>query len=217
MIPAGQHGRACRRAERRGVETGVLQPLSGESFSSRGLTWPAKRTGGSEAYIVQQDNEDIRRSDRRTQRPNRRKFRVGVFGVIRRKTDWLTVRNRQHLAAHGGRLGTGRVERRSCGGRRPCEENAAAAEGAIRSARTIGIAFIVHDLLPCVWMPDGPSFVRIWVRDHHHRRMWIAIVVVVLGYVTYYRSSRNRRPKTVFDNDTADRTGAANPTTYAKP
>jgi hypothetical protein len=97
VVAAREHGRAGRRAERRGVEAVVLQAACGEPFGGRCVTGPAKRARGAKADVIEQDDEHVRCASRRTQRADRRKFRVRILCVAGRQAGGLAVRNRQHF------------------------------------------------------------------------------------------------------------------------
>jgi hypothetical protein len=80
------------------VESCELQAAGGELLEVRRLTRAAECRRGAEAGIVDQDDEYIRRSGRRTDRPDRRILRVRVFRVKRRQADRGDVWNWQHAA-----------------------------------------------------------------------------------------------------------------------
>ena len=83
-----------RRAESRGVEAVVFQSACGEPLGGRRRTRPAERARSGEADVVEQDDEHVRCTRRRTQRLDRREARVGVLGVERRRARERAIRDR---------------------------------------------------------------------------------------------------------------------------
>jgi hypothetical protein len=98
VVATGKQRRAGGRAERRRVEAGVLQTACGQPFGVRRLTGTAKRARCTEADIIEQDDEYVGGTGRRTQRADRRELRVRILRVVGRQTDRFAVRNRQHFA-----------------------------------------------------------------------------------------------------------------------
>src|SRR5688572_27668131 len=79
MVAAREERLAGRGAERRGVEAVVLQTARSQARSGRRGARAAECTRGGEADVVEQDDEDVRRSRRRPQRLDRRKRAAGSF------------------------------------------------------------------------------------------------------------------------------------------
>ena len=72
VAPAEQRG-AGRRAERRRVEPGVLEPVRRESLERRRVARSAECAGSAETDVVEQDDEDVRCAGRRPDWVDRRK------------------------------------------------------------------------------------------------------------------------------------------------
>ena len=67
-IAAGQHRLPRGRAQRAGVEAGELQPVGRQLLGDRRLARPAERAGRTEAHVIEQDDEDVRRPGGRNHR-----------------------------------------------------------------------------------------------------------------------------------------------------
>ena len=93
MVAAGQHRLTGRRAERRRVEPGEPEPARAKLFEVRGMARSAEGAGRAVADVVDEHDEDIRRARGRAQLPDRRIFRVGVFGVVGRQAHVRLIRN----------------------------------------------------------------------------------------------------------------------------
>ena len=107
VVAPGQQRLARRRAQRRGVEAVVAQPVRGQALEGRRLARAAEGRGGAEARVVEQDHEHVGRAGGRTQRLDRRIRGVGVLGVVGRQSDSRAVRDRQDVArAHPAILGS---------------------------------------------------------------------------------------------------------------
>ncbi len=85
------------------MEAVVPEPVVREAFEGRRLTRSAERRRRTEAGVVDQDHEHVRRTLRRPQRLDRRERRGRILGVVRRHPDVLPVRNRQDLASAAAR------------------------------------------------------------------------------------------------------------------
>ena len=96
MVAAGQHRLTGRRAERRRVEPGEPEAIGRELLEVRRLARTAEDARGAEADIVDEHDQHIRRARRRPQLPDRRIFRVGVFGVVGRETHVRLIRDREN-------------------------------------------------------------------------------------------------------------------------
>ena len=91
VVAAGEQRLPRRRAERRRVEAVVLQPVRRQPLGGRRLARPAEGARGSEAGVVEQDDEHVRRAGRRPQRLDRRERRVRVLRVVRGQPDVRAV------------------------------------------------------------------------------------------------------------------------------
>jgi hypothetical protein len=65
MVAAGQQRGARGRAHRRGVEAGIAQAFGGKPVNGRRPDLRAVAAEIGEADVVEQDNQDIRRTGRR--------------------------------------------------------------------------------------------------------------------------------------------------------
>ena len=97
MVAARQQRRSRRRADRRGVEPRVPQPGRGEPLEGRRVARATKGAGGTEANIIDQHDQHVRRTRRRPQWPDRRELGLWVLGVVADQARILTVRDRQDL------------------------------------------------------------------------------------------------------------------------
>ena len=95
MIAAGKQRLPRRRAQRSGVEARVLQAAFGELLEVRGLTRTAEDARCAVADVVDENDENIRRTLRRPQVADRRKLRVRILRVIGDQPRMLNVGNRQ--------------------------------------------------------------------------------------------------------------------------
>jgi hypothetical protein len=68
VVATAEQSGAGRRAERGGVEAGVLEPRAGQRLGDRGLAGTPKGAGGGETDVVEQDDEDVGGSRGRAQR-----------------------------------------------------------------------------------------------------------------------------------------------------
>src|SRR5690242_15074059 len=90
MVSACKQCLPSWRAERSGVKAVVLQPAGGQLFKVRSLAGSAEGAGRREAHVVEQDDQYVGCAFGGTQRLDRRKLRIGVFGVIGCEADvWL--------------------------------------------------------------------------------------------------------------------------------
>ena len=104
VVPSAEERGPRRRAERGRVEAVELEPLGCEALRRRRLAGAAERAGGAEAGVVDQDDQDVRRTGRRTQRLDRREGRVRIAGVLVDRTVVRAVRNRQLFPVPAGGL-----------------------------------------------------------------------------------------------------------------
>ena len=96
VVAAGEQGLSGRRAQRRGVEAVEPEAAGGEALR-RGR--PARPTEGArctEADVVDQDDEDVRRSLRWEQRLDRRVRRIRILGVVGHQARGRPVGDGQH-------------------------------------------------------------------------------------------------------------------------
>ena len=98
VVATGQQRGASRRAQRRGVEPVVLQTPGSQPLRRRRVAWATERTRGSEAHVVEQDDEHVRCSRRWPQRLDGREARFRVLRVERQRTGIRPVRDRECLA-----------------------------------------------------------------------------------------------------------------------
>src|SRR6185369_8537760 len=80
------------------MEARVSETTGRQLLEVRSLTGPTECRRRTEASIVDQDDQYVRRALRRTQLANRGIFRVRILRVECRKRDWCHVRNWQHVA-----------------------------------------------------------------------------------------------------------------------
>ena len=120
MVSAAQERSARRGAQGGRVEPRVLEPVRGEPFGDRGGAGATERAGRPEAEVIQQHDQDVRRSSGRTERRDRREYRRRVLRVICGQADLSPIGDRQDIAAPriGHRLpplpGPPRLQARSC-------------------------------------------------------------------------------------------------------
>ncbi len=98
MVASGQQRGPRRRAEGRRMKAIVLESLGRELLERRRLARAAKRARRAESHVVDEYDENVRCASGRTQRYDRRVFRVGVFRVVRREPGRGDVGNGQHVA-----------------------------------------------------------------------------------------------------------------------
>ena len=82
VVAPGQQRLARRRAERGGMEAGVLQPARCELLRGRRLAGAAEGAGRAEAGVVDEDDQHIGRTLGRAQLLDRRELAVRVLRVI---------------------------------------------------------------------------------------------------------------------------------------
>ena len=82
MIASSQQRLTGRRAERRGVEPIVTEPIRCEPLKVRRLARTTKGAGCAKTDIIEQDDESIGGARGRTQFPDRRILRFRIFGVV---------------------------------------------------------------------------------------------------------------------------------------
>ena len=99
VAPREQRG-AAGRAQRGGVEAPVAQPARGQAVGRRRGHRTAEGAGGTEADVVEQDDQHVGRAGRRAQRHDRRERRVGVLGVVGDEPAVGPVGDGQHGAQH---------------------------------------------------------------------------------------------------------------------
>ena len=98
VITARQQRSPRRRTQRCRVETVIQQTARGKPVRRRRTTRTTERARGAEADIIQQDDQDVRRTLRRQQWLDRREGGIRVLGVIGRQTRRRAVRDGQHRA-----------------------------------------------------------------------------------------------------------------------
>ena len=98
MVPAREERLAGRSAQRCRMEAVVFETLSGETLGRRRRARTAERTRRGEAHVVEQDEENIRRSLGRPQLLNRRKLGVRVLGVKRNRAVIGPIRDRKNIS-----------------------------------------------------------------------------------------------------------------------
>ena len=81
VVAAGEERLARRRAERRGVEAVVLETVRRETLGNGCRHGPPNALEAREADVVDQDDEHVRRSVRRSQRLDRRERRLRILRV----------------------------------------------------------------------------------------------------------------------------------------
>ena len=108
VIAAGHQGLARRRTERRGVKAIVLETAGGQFVERRRLARPAKGARRAKADIVQQDDQHVGRTLRRSQRFDRRKLGIRILGIVRGQPRFGYIRDGQlgsqmfvRLVGHG--------------------------------------------------------------------------------------------------------------------
>lgn len=149
MVPAAQERRSRWRADRGGVEAGVFQSLCSEPLGRRSIARPTEGARCAEADLVEQNDEHVRCSRRRTQRADRRKLRCGILGVIEHRARVGPVRNRQHVASDviGGRHSSTCLKSGSIHMHRPSALPAVASHG-IPWGRPHGTRKIFEEIAP---------------------------------------------------------------------
>src|SRR6188508_734913 len=95
MVPAREERLAGRSAQRRRMEAVVLETLSCETLGRRRRARTAERARRGEADVVEQNDENVRRSIGRPQLLDRRKLGVRVLRVERNRTVKWPVRDGQ--------------------------------------------------------------------------------------------------------------------------
>ena len=98
MITARQQRSPRRRTQRCGVETVVHQTTRRQPVRRRRTTRTTKRARRAETDIIQQDDQNVRRTLRRQQWLDRREGSVWILRVISRQTRRWPVRDGQHRA-----------------------------------------------------------------------------------------------------------------------
>ena len=116
MVAAGQQRLPRRRAQRRGVEPGVLQPARGQLLEVGRLARPAEGAAGAEADVVDQDDQHVGRALGRPHIPDRRIAGVRILRVIGRQADMRDIGNRKDSP---GNLGIGHGSRLPLAASRP--------------------------------------------------------------------------------------------------
>ena len=99
MVSAAQEGGARRGAQSSRVEARVLEAVRGEPFGDRRGAGATERAGRAKAEVIQQHDQDVRRSSRRAQRLDRRECRCRVLRVIGGQADVSPIGDRQNIAA----------------------------------------------------------------------------------------------------------------------
>ena len=98
VITARQQRSPRRRTQRGGVETVVRQTTRREPVRRRRTTRTTERARRAETDIIEQDDQNVRRTLRRQQGLDRRERSVRVLRVIGRQTRRWPVRDGQHRA-----------------------------------------------------------------------------------------------------------------------
>jgi len=98
MVAPGEQTRAARRAQRAHMEPVIRQTARGQTISGRGRARPPERIHRREPRIVQQDQEHVRRTRRRSDRLDRREARVRILRVEGNQPRKWAIRDRENLA-----------------------------------------------------------------------------------------------------------------------
>jgi hypothetical protein len=77
----------------------VSEPVRRKPLGGRHRDRPAEGARGAEADVVEQHDQDVRGTQRRSQRLDRRELGLGVPRVVREHALVRTIRDRQVLAA----------------------------------------------------------------------------------------------------------------------
>ena len=101
VIPSREQRRARGRAERSRVKAQVLETVVGEPLQVGRRDRSAKRTGRTEADIIDQHDEHVGRALRWTHLRNGWIVRVRVLGVVRGQRNWRDIGNGQNVATEG--------------------------------------------------------------------------------------------------------------------
>ena len=99
VVPPGQQRLARRRAQRGRVEAVVLEAVRGEPLRDRRVDGASEGARRGEADVVEQHDEDVRRTLGRAQRLDRRERGRRVLRVVRGQPDRRPVGNRQDVAS----------------------------------------------------------------------------------------------------------------------
>ena len=97
VVAPAQQRRARRRAQRRRVKARELQPVGGQALRRRRLARPAERARRAEPGIVEQHDQDVRRTRRRPQRLDRRELRGRILRVLVDRPRIRTISDRKPL------------------------------------------------------------------------------------------------------------------------
>ena len=92
MVSPGQKRLPGRRAERCGVEPVVLETIRCEPLGDRCMTRPAEGAGRSEPDIVDENDQNIRRTLGGTDVADRQILRVGVLRIVGDETRFVRCR-----------------------------------------------------------------------------------------------------------------------------
>ena len=98
VVPAREQRRPRRRAQRRRVKAIELQPVTGQTLGCGRLTRPAEGARTTEAGVVEEDDQDVRRTCRRPQRLDRGELRSRILRVLEDRAVIGAVGNRQNFA-----------------------------------------------------------------------------------------------------------------------
>jgi hypothetical protein len=102
MVATGEQGLSRRRAQCGGVQPGELRAPRGEFLEIGGLARPPEGAARAKTYIIDQNDQDVRRALGRPHILDWRVAGVRVLGVVGRQTDVTDIRDRQNIAPHVG-------------------------------------------------------------------------------------------------------------------
>src|SRR5262249_55147803 len=100
VVASGEERSPRRRAQRRGVEVVVAEPLCGEAVEGGRGCWSSERARGSETHIIQKDKKDV--GSRRGRLDRLGKVRLRVIGLQAHRALERRGRRRQDLLGQGG-------------------------------------------------------------------------------------------------------------------
>src|SRR5271163_850084 len=98
VVASGQQSLSRRRTERRGMKSGVLQSLGRQPFRRRRIAWSAKGARGAKARVVNQDEQDVRRTCGWPQRGDLRVLVLGIFGIISNEAATRSIRDGKYCS-----------------------------------------------------------------------------------------------------------------------
>jgi hypothetical protein len=102
MVAAGEQRLPRRRAQRSGVQSGVLHAARGELLEIGRLARAAEGAARAETHVVDQNDQHVRRALGRPHIPDRRIAGIGIFGVVGSQPRVRHIGDRQDVAPHLG-------------------------------------------------------------------------------------------------------------------